>query len=203
MSTTRRGFFKVAGGTLAVGMTGCKVLEHGYPEEYWVEQPPVPLEGRWAQGEERQVRSVCMQCEGGCGIVVRVVEGRAVKIDGNKDYPTNRGGLCPKGQNGLQVLYDPDRIAGPLEREGKRGEGRWRRISWDEAIAKVAGPLRTLREEGRAHTLAVLGGRYRGHMKPLVQRFLKAYGSPYDIGHESMCAASIELANFLTRGVYV
>lgn len=202
MKITRRGLLQIAGAGIAGHIaSGCKVLERGYPEEYWVEKPPVPGAAEWAQGEERLVRSACLQCDGGCGIVVRVVEGRAVSIRGNHDYPTNQGGLCPKGLNGLQVLYDPDRIAGPLQRVGERGAGKWKRISWDEALAVVARDLRALRQNGESHCVAVLGGRYRGHMRDLVGRFLTAYGSPNEIDHESLCGTAEKVAYFLSQGI--
>ncbi len=202
MKVSRRGFLQIAGVSVAGRVaSGCKVLERGYPEEYSVEKPPVPGVEGWAQGEERLIKSTCLQCEGGCGIIVRVVEGRAVRIKGNPDYPTNQGGLCPKGLNGLQVLYDPDRIEGPLQRVGARGAGNWKRISWDEAIARVARQLTALRANGESHTLAVLGGRYRGHMRDLVRRFLSAYGSPNEIDHESLCTTGDKVASFLAQGI--
>lgn len=199
MKLTRRHFLETTAAAAAASAAGCKALERGYPERYSVEKPPVP--GASRRGEERFLRSACLQCEGGCGIVVRVVEGRAVRIEGNPDYPTNQGGLCPKGLNGLQVLYDPDRIRGPLARDGARGSGRWRSISWDEAIARVARQLGELRGRGEPHTLAVLGGRYRGHMRALVRRFLAAYGSPNEIDHESIGASGDLVAHELAQGV--
>src|SRR3990170_1380325 len=66
---------------------------------------------------ESRVASVCLQCPAGCGILVRVVDGRAVKIEGNPKHPINLGRLCPKGQIGLQILYDPDRIKQPYVRQ--------------------------------------------------------------------------------------
>lgn len=197
----RRKFIKATGGAVAVTMAGCKALERGYPERYSVEKPPVPGSEGWEQGEERFIKTACLQCPGGCGLVVRVVEGRAVSIRANPDYPTNQGSLCPKGLNGLQVLYDPDRIQGPLKRVGGRGEGKWAQISWEEAIATVAGTLRKLRTESMSHTVAVLGGRYRGHVRELFRRFLKSYGSPNEIGNESLCAVGTEVAHYLTQGV--
>lgn len=202
MEISRRTLFKAASVVAATqAASACKVLERGYPEEYWIEKPPVPGAAAWEEGEERFIRSACLQCDSGCGIVVRVVEGRAITIRGNPDYPTNRGGLCPKGLNGIQVLYDPDRIEGPLQRVGARGAGKWKRISWDEAIAAVARQLRTLRDNGESHTVAVLGGRYRGHMRDLVRRFLLAYGSPNEIDHESLCGGADKVAHFLTQGI--
>jgi anaerobic selenocysteine-containing dehydrogenase len=103
---------------------------------------------------------------------------RAVKIDGNRLYPINRGGLCPKGQSGLQSLYDPDRITGPLKRAGERGSGKWEPISWDEAIKTVATKLREIRETKGPHTIAVMAGDTKGVMRILAERFLQAFGSP-------------------------
>lgn len=197
----RREFLTATGGAIALTTTGCKALERGYPERYSVEKPPVPGCEGWERGEERFIRSACLQCPGGCGIVVRVVEGRAVSIRANPDYPTNQGSLCPKGLNGLQVLYDPDRIRGPLKRVGARGEGKWAQISWDEATSMVAGNLRELRATGKSQTVAVLGGRYRGHMRDLFRRFLAAYGSPNEISNESLCAVGTEVAHYLSQGV--
>jgi len=150
--------------------------------------------------DEHWVPSVCLQCPAGCGILVRVVDGRAVKIEGNPIHPINRGRLCPKGQSGLQILYDPDRIKTPMKRVGERGEGRWTRVSWDEAIATVAERLRTLRERGEPHTLVLMGGRYRGQMSTLFGRFLEAYGSPNDVVHSSICSDGTSLAHYLTQG---
>jgi len=152
------------------------------------------------EGKEKWVPSVCLQCPAGCGILVRVVDGRAVKIEGNPLYPSNRGKTCPKGQMGLQILYDPDRIKGPMRRAGERGSGRWERISWDEAIGFVASKLRELRARGEPHTLVFMGGRYRGHMGGLVARFLEAYGSPNDVGHSSICEDGSPMGHWLTQG---
>jgi anaerobic selenocysteine-containing dehydrogenase len=187
-NVTRRTFLKSASvAALVGGIASCQIeerLEEGWPEEYEVEKPPVPGAAEWSVGEERHYNSICLQCPGGCGIQVKVVEGRAVKIEGNPIYPINLGGLCPKGQNGLQVLYDPDRIKGPMKRVGKRGEGKWQSISWEQAIKEVGTHLKTLRKREKPHTLAVLGGHYRGHMGPLMDRFLKVYGSPNNISHD-------------------
>jgi len=185
---TRRTFLKSASAALLAGsMTSCRIeelLEEGWPEEYEIDKPPVPGADEWSLGEERYYKSICLQCPGGCGIQVRVVEGRAVKIEGNPIYPTNLGGLCPKGQNGLQVLYDPDRIRGTMKRVGERGEGKWQSISWEQAIKELGTRLAKLRNKGESHRVAVTGGHYRGHMGPLMDRFLKVYGSPNNISHD-------------------
>jgi len=128
--------------------------------------------------EERWIPSICQQCPGGCGILVRAYGDRAVKIDGNPLHPISRGRLCARGQAALQLLYDPDRIRGPMVRVGERGAGEWKAVSWDEAVAAVAKPLATLRAQGRAHTVAMLTGPARGLDSMVAARFMESYGSP-------------------------
>jgi len=202
---TRRRFLKtVSTAALAGGLAGCRLeerLEEGWPEEYGVEKPPVPGMADWTVGEERHYNSVCFQCPGGCGIQVKVVEGRAIKIEGNPRFPTNLGGLCPKGQNGLQVLYDPDRIKGPMRRVGERGSGKWQTISWEQAIQEVATRLKGLRQARRPHALAILGGHYRGHMYPLMERFLRVYGSPNNITHDLGSMEGSRIALYFMQGI--
>ena len=67
-------------------------------------------------GNETFVPSVCLLCPSGCGMVARVVDGRAIKLEGNPIHPINTGALCPKGQAALELLYNPDRLTGPLRR---------------------------------------------------------------------------------------
>ena len=134
---------------------------------------PVP-----AKGESTWVNSVCTLCPGSCGISVRKVDDRGVKIEGMKDHPVNQGGICALGLAGLQLLYSPDRVKTPLKRAGKRGEGKWVSISWDQAISEVAGKLKELRTGGQAHTVAGITGSGPNTLSRLFKRFLTAYGSP-------------------------
>lgn len=167
---TRRQVLQALGAAGACALAGCG--------KYPGAAPVATVPEGWMRGEERFVTSTCGQCQAGCGIRVRVYEGRAIRIDGNREHPVNRGGLGPKGQSGLQVLYHPDRIRGPLRREGERGSGKWRQIGWDEAIKDVAGRLADLRAHGTPEGLVVVDGEPRGMMRQLWERFLSAYGSP-------------------------
>ncbi len=160
-----------------------------------------PEEQEAAQtGEEVWKSTVCQQCQAGCGLLVRIVDGRAVKIEGNPLHPINNGKICPKAQAGLQVLYDPDRIKGPMRRVGERGEGRWEQISWDEAIGEVVSRLTELRDRGQPHTVVFLTGRVLGQMEGLIARFCEVYGTPNHLTHNSICAAATEVAHWLSQG---
>jgi anaerobic selenocysteine-containing dehydrogenase len=161
----------------------------------------LPNEGEWIPYEEYWSTGICLQCPSGCGLRIRSVMHWPVKLEGIKDYPINKGRLCPKGQSGLQVLYDPDRIRYPLKRKGRRGEGNWEKTSWEESIGLVTEKLKTLRQEGRPQSLLVMGGRYRGHMVDLMARFLEAYGSPNHIGNSAWGSEGILKGHLFTMGV--
>jgi anaerobic selenocysteine-containing dehydrogenase len=166
----RRGFLKLIGGTTAgMSLTGC------------LTQRLVPCkekEDSWEPGIEKWVPSVCTLCPGGCGILVRVVDGRAVKIEGNPIHPVNRGGLCPRGLAGLQVVYHPDRIKGPMRVVGGRGSGKWESMKWEEAIEIVASKLKEIRNKGESHSVVLLNGSPRGLQGKVMKRFMDVYGSP-------------------------
>jgi len=189
MKITRRNLLKIIGAATC-GMALPDELLHALPKE-----------GEWIPYEEYWSTGVCLQCPSGCGLRIRSVMHWPVKLEGIKDYPMNKGRLCPKGQSGLQVLYDPDRIRHPLKRKGKRGEGNWEKISWDEAIHLITQKLKTLRQEGTPHHLMVLGGRYRGHMAELMARFMEAYGSPNHLGNPARGSEGILKGHFFTMGV--
>ena len=156
---------------------------------------PVPEDG-----EATITDSVCTLCPGGCGISVRKVGDRAVKIEGQKDHPVSQGGICILGLSGLQLLYGPTRIKTPMKRTGKRGQGGWQKISWDAAMAEVTAKLKDLRDKGQAHTLGWIADDDRGATAGLIQRFLTAYGSPNFIRTPSI-QDNYELVLQLMHGV--
>ncbi|MBI4536137.1 MAG: molybdopterin-dependent oxidoreductase, partial [Ignavibacteriae bacterium] len=129
-------------------------------------------------GAERWIPSVCQLCPSGCGIRVRLVENIPVKIEGNSLYPINRGGLCPTGQAGLQILYSPDHIKSPLKRIGERGARQWEALSWDEAFDIIIKKMHGLRSADAQHKVVFLDGGARGLLKEMIQRFLMVYGTP-------------------------
>ena len=91
----------------------------------------------YSPGISTWYNTVCGQCSGGCGISVRIREGRAKKIEGNPAHPVNQGRLCARGQAGLNALYNPDRIKTPLKRSGERGSGQFVAVTWEEALGEI------------------------------------------------------------------
>ena len=103
-----------------------------------------------AAGAPRDVKilkSVCRSCHGGCGVNLHVEDGRLVKVEGDRTSPLNRGRLCPIGTSTLDLVYHPDRLKYPMRRTGARGEGKWERISWDEALDIVAEEIKRVKKE--------------------------------------------------------
>jgi anaerobic selenocysteine-containing dehydrogenase len=109
---------------------------------------------------------------------VRKIDNRVVKIEGKPGHPVNDGGICILGLSGPQLLYGPTRIKSPMKRIGERGEGKWKKISWDEATTILAEKLTDIRGKGEAHTVAAISGAGNGTVPSLLERFMTAYGSP-------------------------
>ena len=145
--------------------------------------------------------SLCTQCSAGCGIHVRVMEGRAKKIEGNPLHPINKGKLCARGQASLQALYNPDRIKKPLKRRGNRGKGDFEEITWEEGISILSKNLISLSEKGEADQLYLLTSQIRGSLNNLLNSFMVSYGSPNYLQYELFQNKNLLHASQVTMGV--
>lgn len=139
------------------------------------------------------IPGMCQLCSTVCGIVGHVKDGRLIKIEGNENDPNSRGRLCARGHAGLNHQYHPERLLYPLRRVGKRGEGKWKRISWDEALDEIAERLRKIRDEDKHEEFAFHQGRQRS--KDAIARFIRAYGTPTQLSHRSLCSGNRRAAN--------
>lgn len=164
-----------------------------------------------SRSTRKAVPSACWQCVTRDGIVGFVEDGRLVKIEGNPELPRTSGKLCARGQAGVNILYNPDRLLHPLKRVGKRGQGRWQKISWDEALdllvkgGEIAGRkvkgLKELREKGRPENFMFHYGRMKGSDSKIIKsHFLAAYGTKTIGNHTSICEGAKWVAQELTWG---
>lgn len=116
-------------------------------------------------------------CHGGCGVRLHVKDGKLIKIEGDEDHPWNRGRLCPRALAMTQYIYHPERLKYPMKRVGERGEGKWERISWEEAYDTIEKRLKKIRDEYGAESVIFCQGTGRDVGGPI--SFLAyAYGSP-------------------------
>lgn len=175
----RRDFLKLVGLGVAGAAAGCAKPPADKLLPYLVAPESVlPGVAYW-------YKSTCRECPAGCGVMIKAREGRAIKIEGDPDSPINRGGLCARGQAALQGLYDPDRIASPMVREGES----FKSVSWEEALALVAAKL----GEARG-SVVMLTGHESGSQRALSGEFTAQLGGRHvmweALGHEAVRAAS-------------
>ena len=150
-------------------------------------------------GEEQVTRSNCRGCHGGCGVLVHVRDGRVVKIEGDPDFPTNRGTMCSKGLAYHQLVYHPDRLIHPLRRSGKKGEGTWQRISWEEALDTIANRYEEIKAECGAEAIVMACGTGRDN-EGFLMRFAHLLGTPNVITAGHMCYVTRLAASLFTCG---
>ncbi len=139
-------------------------------------------------GKQRKtIPTACWQCVTRDALVGHVEDGRLKKLEGNPDSIRTLGKICAKGQAGVNQAYFTDRILYPLQRVGKRGEHKWKRISWDAALDLVASKIKPLRDAGTPELFMYQYGRHKGSQSTTMHDFMAAYGS-HTIGtHTSVC----------------
>jgi anaerobic selenocysteine-containing dehydrogenase len=166
---SRRDFLKVVGvsaATLSV-LTGC-----GPDSRYVTREPYTKMPEYTYNGLSTYYASTCHECPAGCGIVVRTMQGRALKIEGNPNNPVNLGKTCSRGQAALQGLYNPDRIQQPLKQA--RGGANSSPVTWDQAVAVVQAALSSHSPD----QVAFLLGLTHDHLGDLVTGISTALGAP-------------------------
>lgn len=119
-------------------------------------------------------------------MLVHLEGDRVVKVTGDPESPTSRGYLCPKGAAAPEVLYHPDRLTHPLRRAGKRGENRWSKISWDEALHEMAEKFVRVKRESGPEYLAIGQGTGRPYIE-FTLRFAHAFGTPNFVAPGHVC----------------
>lgn len=152
---TRRQFLQVSGATVVLSQ-----IQPVSAQEWLAQVGKTGSRPDMVGADAKIVRSVCLMCHSGCGIQCTIVNGELVKIDGNPYHPNtydyvskgdiveesdldgglngkDAGTLCAKGQAGIYALYNPNRLKHPLKRVGPRGSGKWKTISWDQALTEI------------------------------------------------------------------
>lgn len=155
--------------------------------------------------EEKWVATSCLNCPTWCGVRVRVVDGRAVKVTGNPLFKTTEGAICSKANLMLQKLYDPDRLKTPLKRtnptKGLNEDPKWVAITWEEAMKEIVAKLKALRDKGTPERLAILRGRYTEADAQLFStRFASAYGTRNVFTHSALCAEGDKMGQWMANG---
>ncbi|HSL30321.1 MAG TPA: molybdopterin-dependent oxidoreductase [Anaerolineales bacterium] len=172
---SRRDFLKLA----SVGTATTAVLTGCGPASRYIERQPYSRMPEYTyNGLSTHYATTCRECSAGCGIIVRTMQGRALKVEGNPNHPVNRGKTCPRGQVTLQGLYNPDRVLGPIRHNrnealyNDRFQAVQSNMTWEEAIQVVADAL------GDIGGAAFLMGGAPDHLFDLVSELAAASGAP-------------------------
>lgn len=175
---SRRDFLKLAsvGGVTTAVLTGC-----GPASRYVQREPYSRMPEYTYNGLSTYYATTCRECAAGCGIIVRTMQGRALKVEGNPQHPVNRGKSCSRGQTTLQGLYNPDRVQGPLKHT--RGDSLYDanfqdaqpNMNWEDAIQVVADALKD------SAGVAFLTGTSSDHLFDLISDLANAIGAPAPI----------------------
>ncbi len=149
-----------------------------------------------ASPKETLVPSLCQMCAIRCGILAHVVDGKVTRITGNPDDPLSQGRLCARGQAGMGMLYDPDRVRQPMRRDAS---GKFVPVSWEQAFQEIGKKLNEIKEKHGPESLVWLT-----HPEQLAgweQRFMDAFGSPNWTGHAPTCYSSRVVGFATTYGL--
>jgi len=192
----RRNFLKLGAASAAAGLSAPAVLTKAADMHAWGNEDLSPKTGR----ERKAVPSACYQCVTRCPNITYVEDGRIVKIEGQINSIRSEGVMCARGQGGVNQPNDPDRVHYPLRRVGARGEGKWKQVSWDEALAEVAERIQALKEKGEPEKLMFHYGRMKSSTSKMVKTFLATVGTGTTGNHTSICEGGKWTAQELTWG---
>lgn len=182
----------------AGGLASFPPAEHWHD---WTEYDPA----RWPLKVEKHyclIPTICFNCEAACGLLAYVDKERlrVQKFEGNPEHPGSRGRNCAKGPATINQVNDPERILYPLRRAGKRGEGKWERVTWDEVLDDLAGRIRRALQEGRKNEIMYHVGR-PGHELIYNQRVLHAWGIDGHNSHTNVCSAGARTGYAFWQGL--
>ncbi len=190
----------VIGGS-SVGVTN---LLAGHSEESGEFSPTT----KTGTGSATEVATLCEMCVNKCAAIARVENGVVTKLNPNPLFPKSKNMLCPRGNAGIQALYDPDRLKYPMVRVGKKGEGKFKRVSWAEAYDAIwngtehfTGMNRILEEEkdNRSSFLFCAG---EGMAEHTFKTFYSSFGSSNWLNHASLCLQTVVSGYGVTLGSY-
>lgn len=152
---------------------------------------------------KRTVPTLCEMCVNKCAAIAHVTNGIVKKLDPNPLFPKSRNMLCARGAAGIHALYDPDRLKAPLLRIGKRGDGRYRKITWSEAYQYITERLVTILDEEKDNRSCIGYCAGEGLAEHTFKSFMAdKFGSSNFLNHSTICLQSAVSGYTLTLGGY-
>jgi anaerobic selenocysteine-containing dehydrogenase len=184
-----------------------KMLEVVHPDGRLSQYPPADLWDDWVEWDGKAwprkvarrymlIPTVCFNCESACGLLAYVDKTslEIKKFEGNPAHPGSRGRNCAKGPATHNQIYDPERILYPLKRVGERGEGKWKQITWDQALDEIAEKMRASRQKRRDGIMYHVG---RPGEDGYTNRCISAWGVDGHNSHTNICSSGARMGLYM------
>ncbi|WP_072679663.1 molybdopterin-dependent oxidoreductase [Arcobacter sp. LA11] len=155
------------------------------------------------KNEIKIVPTLCEMCVNKCAAYARVENNVVTKLDPNPHFPKSQNMLCARGNAGIQALYDPDRLKYPLIRVGKRGDGKYKRVTWDEAYSHISEKMAKILDEEKDNRSCIGYCAGEGMAEHTYKTFMQdKFGSSNFVNHSSICLQTTVSGYALTIGGY-
>ena len=152
--------------------------------------------------EVKLIPTLCEMCVNKCAAIARVEDGVVTKLDPNPMFPKSKNMLCPRGNAGIQALYDPDRLKHPMIRIGEKGEGKFKKVTWDEAFKYITEKTTKILDEEKDNRSSFLFCAGEGMAEHTFKTFYEAFGSANWLNHASICLQTVASGYGVTIGAY-
>jgi len=184
MNLSRRKFLAASGGAVAAGVFAANLTTFKAVASDGHAPAPTGEKG------EKHIASSCEMCVNKCGFYAHVVDGRVKKLNPNPKFFKSRAMLCARGNAGAEEPYNPERLTTPLLRVGERGEGKWKKISYDEAFKMLAEKLAEQKKKHENRS-SVLFASSEGFQEECFHYLVQSYGSTNTVRHPTLCLSSV------------
>ncbi|XOB64757.1 molybdopterin-dependent oxidoreductase [Deferribacteres bacterium DY0037] len=185
MSLSRRRFLAASGGAVAAGVFAANLTTFKAVASSGHDAPaPTGEKG------EKHIASSCEMCVNKCGFFAHIVDGKIKKLNPNPKFFKSRAMLCARGNAGAEEPYNHERLTTPLVRVGERGEGKWKKISYEEAFKMLAEKLaeHKVKNQNRSSVLFASSEGFQEHM---FHYLVQSYGSLNTVRHPTLCLSSV------------
>jgi len=204
---SRRKFLQ---GTVAMSVVGATAATSLLSNEHGGAKPGVVSfhNTKTGTGKSHDVATLCEMCVNKCAALARVENGVVTKLNPNPLFPKSKNMLCARGNAGIQALYDPDRLKYPMIRIGEKGEGKFKRVTWDEAYEAILNGtdkfpgLSKIMDEEQDNRSTMLFCAGEGMAEHTFKQFYQAFGSANWLNHASICLQTVTSGYGVTLGSY-
>ncbi len=194
---SRRKFLQ---GSITLSVVGGMAVTNLFSKEE--KDGKIKLTTKTSTSKAKEVTTLCEMCVNKCALIARVEDNVVTKLDPNPHFPKSRNMLCARGNAGIQALYDPDRLKYPMIRIGEKGEGKFKRVTWDEAFEYIKEKTVKILDEEKDNRSSFMFCAGEGMAEHTFKTFFQGFGSANWLNHSSICLQTVASGYGVTIGKY-